>query len=152
MGIKYNLTITPGVYELNVLFNEMRKLIKNAISNKIQNLISQILDEHNKWLNELKETNKEISPIDFKVNIATARIDCFIFKGQPSASGQSPDFKFYSGTLSKVLGFTKENYIASCSSENCVNISNITLINLICDLFHKYFTNSGQITKWIFPK
>ena len=39
MGIKYTLTITPGLYELNVLFSEMRKLIKNAIPNKNQNLI-----------------------------------------------------------------------------------------------------------------
>ena len=139
MGIKYNLTITPCVYELDVLFSEMRKLIKNVISNKIQNLISQISDEHNKWLNELKETNKEVSSIDFKVNMATAKIDCFIFKGQPSASGQSPDFKFYPGTLSKVLGFTKENYIANCISENCVNISNITSINLICDLIEETY-------------
>ena len=31
IGIKYNLTITPGVHELNVLYNEMRKLIKNYL-------------------------------------------------------------------------------------------------------------------------
>jgi len=69
--------------------------------------------------------SKKVSLIDFKVNMTTARIDIFIF---------SKNVKFYPRTLSKVLGFTKGNYIASCSSNNCVSISNITSINLICDL------------------
>ena len=63
--------------------------------------------------------------------MTTAKIHCFIFKGQPSASGQSSGpFIFYPKTISKVLGFTKEKY----NNKNCVNIGNITSINLFCDL------------------
>ena len=67
---------------------------------------------------------KLISPLDFKINMTTARIECFIFK----------EFTFYPFTLSNVLRFTKEKYLENSIAEKCINISNITSINLICDL------------------
>ena len=79
----------------------------------------------------------------------TARIDCFIYSEQPSASGKSQGFVLYPRTLSKVLGFTKENYSVNSISENYVNISNITSINLICDLIEGTYQD-GKINNCLY--
>ena len=117
------LKITPGSYELETLFTEMRKLI-NEVNNKIYKVdLEKIKTDWKNFQREEKDDRKT-TPIDFKINMTTSRSECFVYAG----------FSFYPDKLSNVLGFTQEKYSENSTSEKYINISNITSINLICDL------------------
>ena len=114
---KNQFIITPGAYELKELFSRMKKLIFEKFQVDGE-------DTNNKKI--------KVSPIELKVDIPTARIDLYIKTGY--------SFSFSSG-LGEFLGFQKNAYSKNSRSEKRTNITDITTVNVMCNIVQGSYQN-----------
>ena len=149
---KIIITIPPGAYDFDKLFNEIKKQFKLTNDPILKDPL--LKNAHRKWFKGSDEEFKQIetSPIDFQINLETARINCFIYNGYSLEFPQNSEIhgvtpsgiKDPQNGLRDLMGFQKYNYNVNSIGETNLNISNITSVNLLCDIVEGSFQNGRR--------
>ena len=143
--VTMTITIPPGAYDFDKLFSEIKKQFKLTNDPILKDPL--LKNAHRKWFKGSDEEFKQIetSPIDFQINLETARINCFIYNGYSLEFPQNSEIHGVTPSgIKDLMGFQKYNYNVNSIGETNLNISNITSVNLLCDIVEGSFQNGRR--------
>ena len=118
-----NIEISPGAYELSVLFDVIYKLVYIALG--------------------LKEVDgkKPPGPLKLEVDLPTLKTRMIVENKHEIIFGES--------SIGALIGYNPGKYVETTISQNIINISNVTSINLLCDLVQGTYQD-GKLTNCLY--